>query len=325
MIKKKYFSLCEFNNAIHQFPYKWNDKTNCPHLVPGNFVTRKSVGGNAHENWCMLRLLPLLIGSKVPEHEPVWEVLMTLKDIVDLVMSPVHTDESIAYLDSVISEHRTRFLEAFPQEKLIPKHHFIKHYPQLIQEFGPLAALWTMRFEKIVRQTGCFRNILMSLATKHQLMIAYNESHGVKQSLSVTKTTEISLDVLKDDLKDLVKHRFPSVSKVHVANNACFLGTTYAVGMLVCCGSGLPDFAEISQILLISDKLSFFVRLQTAWYNEHLRSYEIDSTCSVKLLEQRDLRDFYPLAAYTLGGKRLATLKHHTTSVSRFDTTRKLC
>lgn len=105
------------------------DKTNRPNLVPGNFSNHKSVGGNAHGNCCLLHLLPLMIGLKVPEDEPVWQMLMTWKGIVELVMSPSHTEEIICYLDSLISEHRSRLLEA--QQKLIPKHHFFEHYAQL--------------------------------------------------------------------------------------------------------------------------------------------------------------------------------------------------
>lgn len=61
--------------------------------------------------------------------------------------------------------------------------------------------------------------------------------------------------------KDMVRCRFPTVTKVHVAKNVCFLGTDYIVGMLVCCGStaGLPDFAEVLQIMLICEKLTFVV------------------------------------------------------------------
>lgn len=90
-------------------------------------------------------------------------------------------------------------------------------------------------------------------------MVAYHHSHAVKPSLAVINTTEVSLDVLKDDLKDLVKCRFPSVTTVHVANNVCSLGTNYAVGMLLCCGStaGLPDFSEVLQIIVICNKLTF--------------------------------------------------------------------
>ncbi|KAK2857880.1 hypothetical protein Q7C36_005799 [Tachysurus vachellii] len=73
-IKKKYFSLVELNNCIRQFPYKWSDQTNRPHLIPAHFSSKRSVGGNAHENWCMLRLLPLMIGLKVPEDDGVADV-----------------------------------------------------------------------------------------------------------------------------------------------------------------------------------------------------------------------------------------------------------
>lgn len=114
-------------------------------------------------------------------------------------------------------------------------------------------------------------------------MIAYHESHPVRSPLSIPKATEISLDVLQDDLKDMMKCRFPAVTTVHVANNLSLLGTNYAVEMLVCSGSttGLPDFAEVLQIMLICDKLTFFVRLQNGWYQEHLRSYELENTGSV--------------------------------------------
>ena len=50
-IKNKYFSLVEFNDLIAQFPYKWTDRTNRPHLVTATFAAKRSVGGNAHENW----------------------------------------------------------------------------------------------------------------------------------------------------------------------------------------------------------------------------------------------------------------------------------
>lgn len=109
-IKKRYFSLVELNTCIQQFPYKWSDQTNRPHVIPSHFATKRTVGGNAHENWCLLRLLPLIIGLKVPEDDEVWQMLMTLKDIVELAVAPVHTEQSICYLATLISEHRNRYL-----------------------------------------------------------------------------------------------------------------------------------------------------------------------------------------------------------------------
>lgn len=112
-----------------------------------SFASKKLLGGNAYENWSLIRFLPLFIGQSVPCEEPAWQILTDLKDIVDLVVCPVHTEDSIAYLGFKISEHRIRFQEVFPDCDLKPKHHFLEHYPYLIRKFGPLVALWTMRFE----------------------------------------------------------------------------------------------------------------------------------------------------------------------------------
>lgn len=105
LISMKYFDLDTLNRHILQFPFKWGDKTNKPHEIPHTFTARKTIGGNAHENWALLRHLPFIIGHLVPDGEMAWQILMDLKDIVELVVAPTHTDESIAYLEGKISEH----------------------------------------------------------------------------------------------------------------------------------------------------------------------------------------------------------------------------
>lgn len=82
-----------------------------------------------------------MIGFKVPESEPALHLLMDLKDIVELVVSPFHTDDTIQFLDTKISEHRHRYLQVFPEARVLPKHHYREHYPQLVRDFGPLVAL----------------------------------------------------------------------------------------------------------------------------------------------------------------------------------------
>ncbi len=42
-----------------------------------------------------VRFLSLLMGSRDPCEEPAWQVLTDLKDIVDVAVCPVHTEESI--------------------------------------------------------------------------------------------------------------------------------------------------------------------------------------------------------------------------------------
>ena len=77
----------------------------------------------------------------MPENEPAWLVLTALKDIVELMIAPVHTDESISYLESKLVEHRQRYEELFPGVRLLPKHHYLEHYPWTIRCFGPLVRL----------------------------------------------------------------------------------------------------------------------------------------------------------------------------------------
>lgn len=64
------------------------------------------MGGNSHENWSLLRFLPFLVGSLLPEDEPAWLILMDLKDITELILAPIHSDDSLAFLEGKILEHR---------------------------------------------------------------------------------------------------------------------------------------------------------------------------------------------------------------------------
>lgn len=57
------------------------------------------------------------------------KMLMVLKDVRELVLSLTFTDESLFYLESKLSEHRELLLNAFPDCRLQPKHHYIEHYP----------------------------------------------------------------------------------------------------------------------------------------------------------------------------------------------------
>ncbi len=320
-IHKKYFTLTELNKSITQFPYKFTDKTDCPQPIPANFASRKSIGGNASENWTLLRLLSFIIGATIPQNDPAWHILMILKDITELVVAPIHTEESICYLDTLISEHRHRLLEVFPDQKLIPKHHFLEHYPDLIRGFGPLVSLWTMRFEakhsffkQAVRHTNNFRNVLMSLASKHQMRMAYSsQENALKPAVCVTKTSSLPLEILDMEIRQSFKALYPTHTSVNLTNVAILHGTKYAAGMVLPHGStgGLPDFVMISQIVVVDDSVSFIVKMLNSWYDEHFRAFMLDHSGKMTLVQHSELGDTYPLTAYFVGGKRMVTLKRH--------------
>lgn len=232
LISKKYFTLEKLNSSIQSFDYKWGDKTNRPHVIPHTYSRKKHIGGNAHENWALLRLLPFIIGPLVPEDEQAWHVLLDLKDIVELVVAPIHCDESISYLEFKIREHRQRYKELFPNSRILPKHHFVEHYPVMIRLFGPLVHKWTMRFEakhsffkQVARHTNCFKNIPLTLARKHQLVIAHHlHMSDEKKQLVVTNVSSVPIDVLQSDIAAAFNQRLPDETDVHIAKNVSYNG-----------------------------------------------------------------------------------------------------
>lgn len=257
-ISKNYFTLSFLNKLIADFPYQWTDKVNRPHAIPVTFATKKTVGGNCHENWSLIRFLPLLIGQTVPPEEPAWQLLLDLKDIVDLVVSPMQTEESIAYLSFNITEHKVRFKEVFPDTSLLPKHHFLQHYPHLICHFGSLVQQWTIHFEakhsffkRVVQHTRCFKNVLLSLAERHQFAMAHQLyiCSVPKSPLLVTHVSSVPIDVLKEDIAFAIRQKYSELDSVFLTQNASYNGINYRNGMIVSHGSlaGMPKFAEIIQ------------------------------------------------------------------------------
>lgn len=169
-------------------------------------------------------------------------------------------------------------------------------------------------FKNIVKHTICFKNVPVTLASKHQMMIAFHinsPSYG-KSCLDVSTVSTLPVDVLKEEVAEAIKLKCPSTSEVHLAK-ASSKGIAYSNGMVVAHGSvaGLPEYAEISQICVINEMLFLIVKVLCGWYTEHYRAFELSLSPSreVKLVALSELTDLYPLASYMVGPSHMVTLK----------------
>ena len=62
------------------------DTTSTPSEVVEKGV---KIGGQATENWSLLRLLPVLIGEKITDtDDPVWKLTVQLKELVEFICAP---------------------------------------------------------------------------------------------------------------------------------------------------------------------------------------------------------------------------------------------
>ena len=134
-----------------------------------------SLRQHASQKWFLFRVLPLLIGSLVPENNLYWQLILKLRNIVDIVFADEVTEGLISYLKYLIQDHHTLFQQLFPTVKLLPKHHFLIHYPTAMRAVGPLINLWCMRFEgkhnwtkRLASVVCCFKDICLTAALRHQ-------------------------------------------------------------------------------------------------------------------------------------------------------------
>lgn len=84
--------------------------------------------------WCLGRLLPLMIGDKVPEDNDHWLNFVRLRDIMDYLLAPVLTPDCIGYLKVQVQDHHETFKSLYPDCSITPKMHYLIHYPECIEK-----------------------------------------------------------------------------------------------------------------------------------------------------------------------------------------------
>ncbi|KAK0136550.1 hypothetical protein N1851_027341 [Merluccius polli] len=147
LIENNHLTLDKLNYRITSFDYGFADKRNKPSVISKHDL--RNIDGamcqSAAQSWCLLRLLPLMVGDLVPHGCKEWHLLLLLLSCMELLFSPSLTQPAVQYLGKIIEEHHTLFLELFPHRHLRPKHHCMIHYPSAIQKLGPLVQYWAMR------------------------------------------------------------------------------------------------------------------------------------------------------------------------------------
>lgn len=141
----KCFSYDLLNNHIKQFPYEGLDARSKPCEVP---LSGLKPGGQAAENWALLRLFGLIVADLVKDAEDsVCQLNNNLCDTVSLITAPRVEVGQLSLMKTLVEDYLESRFTLFPDVPLRLKHHYLIHYPQLCLHFGPLIHLWTMRFE----------------------------------------------------------------------------------------------------------------------------------------------------------------------------------
>ena len=122
-----------------------------------------------------------------------WNSFLLLLRICQIANSQVCSPDTIAYLSVLIEEKLHTFKSLYPHEKLLPKHHYMVHYPAQMQRLGPLIRCWTMQQEAklsfVIRVSNLsnYKNVCKTVAKKHNFWMCYQfqkDPHILSPSIS---------------------------------------------------------------------------------------------------------------------------------------------
>lgn len=321
LVEEEHFTYLQLNRCKNQFKYKGNDANDKPgELSPGS----ERLSGHAVQNWCFLRILPLLIGDRIkdPCRNEVWQLILQLREIVELVCAPAVTTGQVAYLKVLIEEYICTRQKLFPDNPLRPKHHYMCHYPDLIHHFGPLIRLWTLRFEskhsyfkKCARKLHNFKNLCKTLAERHQLLQAYLGAGSMfPPVVQIQKGVEFYIDDYSDRIREAVaSYNFDSQSTV-ACNEITVKGTLYRKGMFVLLEKHDDELyaGRIILVVVVHESVYFvaekhtFAKLRDIGVYCELGVAQDDYLC----VNQEHLLDYYPLPTYEVFDLLLIALHH---------------
>ena len=150
----------------------------------------------ATQMWCLARLLPLIIGSNIPQNEPHWENFLLMLTITDYLFAPAASKDIAAYLKSLIQEHHEAFCTLYPAVPIIPKQHYVIHLPEWLLR----CSLWYSMECLIVRCSYIHCNIrflYVNIITLGLVLLASIGVCALRRSITILSRFATRLSALK--------------------------------------------------------------------------------------------------------------------------------
>jgi len=277
----KLFSLEKLNNRKTTFNYGTIEVGNISPPITLLHLQKYHLKMSAREVMTFVHFFPLMIGDLIPENDDVWNFVIILLKIIELLMSYKFTDNSIKYLEQLIKDHNSLYSLLF-NDTLKPKHHFLIHYPNLIRESGPPRHFWCFRFEgkhkeikTYARSITSRKNITLTLAKKIQIKFAYLLMQPKKHNLVLNPK-----HIIKDSpYSKLINDTYKITSKQYECYNKIeYMGTNYKEGYYLTRFIFEMCLFEIIEIIVINNiKIIILTKqIKLNGFHSHFEAYEVD-------------------------------------------------
>ena len=289
--EKRYFTLELLNARIDCFDYGYIDRRNKPTALSDlelRDLQKNTLNQKATQTMCLVHILPFVVGDKVPESDSMWKLYLVLRDIIDLVFADACSVADSVYLKYKIEDHHTLFMSLFPDRQMLPKHHMLVHYPQVMRKVGPLSRSSSMRFEakhnesKRLCSIVCnFKDICKTVTQRHQVnqCVRIAAGNNAVYEVKVEKGQSCTVNELPEAESILLSvsglQRFDDVFESDCVE---LCGTEYRTNMVIVADAGdEPSFCRIVRCLVVTDNTVYFVcqDLQIKYYDSHVHAYVV--------------------------------------------------
>ncbi|KAH9374573.1 hypothetical protein HPB48_009675 [Haemaphysalis longicornis] len=261
--------------------------------------------GTASQKWCFFRLLPRILSDVVAEGNRQWEVYLAYRHVVDIILAVKIPKNRIPYLQVKVEQLLELYTTQYPNAIMTPKIHYLNSYPKYLLKYGSVRRFLGMRFEakhsyfkNIALKVKNFRNISFTLATRPQVLQAYEFSGNVFHCrVELTREKAVYKTELPED-KQAAIAKATQEETFSLVNIASPDSSHYHVGDVFVHGvqHDVPQFLKmIRNFVVCSSVMLLSQRLSTLHWDEH-RCSCIAQACDEKVVAMPGSAvDFYRL------------------------------
>ena len=303
LISKGYFDLNHLNSVISSFNFgRVYSKTR-----PSLFKTSNLPNLSASQIFCLVQCITLMVGDKVPTDDPCWELLLYLRDIIDLTFSASISEPGIEHLRCKIEDHHESYIQV-SGEQLKPKFHFLLHYPDIIRAIGPLKQYWVMRFEakhrfakRIANNICNFKNICKSVAERYQLsMIQSFKGNYYSGNIEALDGELVSVkDTIFAD--QILTNLNITDGNILLHGNIDLFGTNLRSNdmMLYKFGDDELCFGMIRQIFSYDNQVYIVLHMHCIkYFSHHFHAYSLQQLNNYAVVKATDIAHHHPLHVF---------------------------
>lgn len=290
LIEEEYFTLEELNTRLAAFNYGFVDMKNKPSPIQASALANPSgpSGQSAAQTNCLALYLPMIIGDLVDEDSEVWELFLLLLDVYKLVVAPSISKGGTIVLKGLIREHHSLYLQLF-ETHLIPKHHFITHYPRLIRRLGPLMQYSCIRkegkhkpFKQWARASNNFKNIARTVSIRHQQQQSYHflMRNPLSAEVDIKHPLPMQVSMMEDAGDICAALNCPADSILIMAESVNIHSYVFKPECMVLTdwSEDGPHFSKLEHIILLASKMYFVLRpWLTTHHVRHMHAHAVQS------------------------------------------------